>query len=406
MQKKLKLLVHVCCAVDAVYSLKFIKNSFKYHSVKAFFYNPNIVPYAEYYLRAIEAERATRINGLELIMGEYDNQLWQHCCKNFYFEPEKGDRCYNCHKILLNETAKFAASEGFDCFTTTLFMSPQKNHSLVQRAGEEAEQLYSLKFLKNDFKKNDGYLKTRQLVRQYNIYSQKYCGCASSYTLRDNLFVNMGFRSNLPKSQFILPASIEARNSIYFLRNFLENRSICVSTQTSKTLFWNIKRFCAKINGAVVMYPKAVLVGNSCSTNGVFRTRVVKALKNGTIKTEKIGVEFYYQNQKNRKNCFANNTTPKVIFSSDIKLECGDLLEVDAETEVINSADSVTLFARGKRLNDACENVRINVFEYQGFHPRGFSLEMAIEKIEHHFQKLKEGKIWLTIFSHIPIQNL
>ncbi|MEG2676460.1 MAG: epoxyqueuosine reductase QueH, partial [Clostridia bacterium] len=42
------------------------------------------------------------------------------------------------------------------------------------------ERRYGVKFLGKDFKKQDGFLKSTKLSKQYGIYRQNYCGCEFS----------------------------------------------------------------------------------------------------------------------------------------------------------------------------------------------------------------------------------
>ena len=70
-----------------------------------------------------------------------------------------------------------AKDENFDYFGTTLTVSPYKNSRLINEIGALLEQNYGVKYLYSDFKKNDGYKKSIELSRTYNLYRQNYCGC-------------------------------------------------------------------------------------------------------------------------------------------------------------------------------------------------------------------------------------
>ena len=45
---------------------------------------------------------------------------------------------------------------------------------------------YDVKYLYADFKKNDGYKKSLEFSRRYNLYRQTYCGCKFSYEAQKN----------------------------------------------------------------------------------------------------------------------------------------------------------------------------------------------------------------------------
>ena len=80
----------------------------------------------------------------------------------------------------LDRTARTAKEYGFEYFTTTLSVSPHKNADNVNRIGAEAGAKAGVKYLFADFKKKNGYLRSLELSRAYNLYRQDYCGCRYS----------------------------------------------------------------------------------------------------------------------------------------------------------------------------------------------------------------------------------
>ena len=80
----------------------------------------------------------------------------------------------------MDKTASLAASLKFDYFTTTLSISPYKHADVLNRIGEVLEEKYQVKYLYADFKKKDGYKKSIELSKKYNLYRQDYCGCKFS----------------------------------------------------------------------------------------------------------------------------------------------------------------------------------------------------------------------------------
>ena len=95
-------------------------------------------------------------------------------------EPERGKRCLKCYKLRLEKTAQIANLNNFDYFTTTLSVSPYKNSKILNEIGKELENKYKTKWLYSDFKKKDGYKKSIELSKKYNLYRQNYCGCIYS----------------------------------------------------------------------------------------------------------------------------------------------------------------------------------------------------------------------------------
>ena len=45
---------------------------------------------------------------------------------------------------------------------------------------EELEEKYKVKYLYSDFKKKEGYKRSIELSKMYNLYRQNYCGCIYS----------------------------------------------------------------------------------------------------------------------------------------------------------------------------------------------------------------------------------
>ena len=86
------LLVHICCAPDALYFLKKLREDFPNKEMVGFFYDPNIHPYEEYRLRLVETKRICRDLGIPLIEGEYDVESWMDSVKGLENEPERGER--------------------------------------------------------------------------------------------------------------------------------------------------------------------------------------------------------------------------------------------------------------------------------------------------------------------------
>ena len=95
-------------------------------------------------------------------------------------EPEGGARCKECFRLRLEASAKKAKEQGFDYFTTTLTISPLKNAALLNEIGAEMGERYGVKWLYSDFKKKEGYKRSIELSREYDLYRQNYCGCVFS----------------------------------------------------------------------------------------------------------------------------------------------------------------------------------------------------------------------------------
>ena len=78
-----------------------------------------------------------------------------------------------------------AEKHGFEYFTTTLSVSPHKNADAINRIGQRVGEEYGIRYLMADFKKKNGYLRSLQLSREYELYRQDYCGCLYSKPAKD-----------------------------------------------------------------------------------------------------------------------------------------------------------------------------------------------------------------------------
>ena len=73
---------------------------------------------------------------------------------------------------------KYAAENGFDSFTSSLFISPYQNHELMRETAERAASAFGVEFLYRDFRP---YFRAGQeKARELGFYMQKYCGCVFS----------------------------------------------------------------------------------------------------------------------------------------------------------------------------------------------------------------------------------
>ena len=184
-RKKVSLLLHSCCAPCSSYVISYLN---KYFDITVLYYNPNIYPYEEYLKRKNEQIRLINemehVNNLSIIDCDYDNDKYERLIKGLENEKEGGSRCHICYKLRLEKTAMMASDGNYDYFSTTLTVSPYKNSKILNEIGESLAVKYNIKWLYSDFKKKDGYKKSVELSKKYNLYRQDYCGCI--YSKRDN----------------------------------------------------------------------------------------------------------------------------------------------------------------------------------------------------------------------------
>ena len=176
-----KLLLHSCCAPCSSYVLEYLS---QYFEITVFYYNPNIYPESEYTKRIWEQQKLIdelpAKHPISFMAGPYDKERFYEMASGLEHVKEGGARCMKCYELRLREAAKIAKNAGFDYFTTTLSISPLKNAARLNQIGEEMGEKYGVSYLDSDFKKKNGYKRSTELSKKYNLYRQDYCGCVFS----------------------------------------------------------------------------------------------------------------------------------------------------------------------------------------------------------------------------------
>ncbi|MCR5544937.1 MAG: epoxyqueuosine reductase QueH [Lachnospiraceae bacterium] len=181
------LLLHSCCAPCSSYCIETLS---EYFHVTVFYYNPNIYPDEEYFHRVKEQEnfikRFAAKHPVKFIEGDFEkDRFYAEVAKGLEHEPERGKRCLKCYDLRLRETAKRAKLEGMDYFCTTLSISPMKDSQVLNQIGEEIGKEIGIPYLPSDFKKKNGYLRSCEISKEYDMYRQDYCGCVFSLRERE-----------------------------------------------------------------------------------------------------------------------------------------------------------------------------------------------------------------------------
>lgn len=175
------LLLHSCCAPCSSYTLEYLS---RYFSITVFYFNPNISPKAEFDKRFAEQKRLIETlpseNKISLICGDYNYDEFLNVARGYESVPEGGERCFRCYRMRLEKTAELAKQNGFDYFCTTLSISPLKNSQKINEIGFNVAEKYDVKWLPSDFKKREGYKRSIELSREYDLYRQNFCGCVFS----------------------------------------------------------------------------------------------------------------------------------------------------------------------------------------------------------------------------------
>lgn len=173
----MKLLMHTCCAPCSIYCISYLRE----HNIEpvVYWYNPNIHPYKEYEARKNCLKEYTKSIEVKAIFE--DEYGLKDFCKNTINDLE--NRCTNyCYKVRLEKTVQYAKQNGYDTFTTTLFVSPYQKHEQLKKICEELAQKYDINFLYIDFR--PGFRQGQAKARELGLYMQKYCGCVFSEEMR------------------------------------------------------------------------------------------------------------------------------------------------------------------------------------------------------------------------------
>ena len=177
--EKPTLLLHVCCGPCFTYPYEMIKEYFK---ITIIYNNSNIYPEEEYnrrlnelkgYLKAISVD-------IEVIEFPYDNLNYNKDLEPYAEQREGMDRCRICFRKRLGQAIEYAEEHNFDFVGTVMSISRFKNSQDLNKIGLELSSGKRVKWLPADFKKNGGYEKSLNIVREYGLYFQHYCGCKFS----------------------------------------------------------------------------------------------------------------------------------------------------------------------------------------------------------------------------------
>jgi hypothetical protein len=244
------MLVHICCSVDSAYYLRKLREVYPQKELTGFFYDPNIHPYGEYYLRMIDARRSCERLGVSFIEGEYNVAGWLEAIRGFEAEPEKGKRCTLCFDDRLEASAKKAVELGINEVTTTLLMSPKKDFSTLEKVARSLEKRYGVQFVSPDFRKGGGTQAQFLLSKTEQNYHQNYCGCL--FALNDQRTQQGRVAAELfsPIGQEVLPGSIEERIALYEARMELEAKGIAYRIIREKGTVSRLLRGVVKQEGA------------------------------------------------------------------------------------------------------------------------------------------------------------
>lgn len=168
----MRLCLHICCAPCTTVPHGILKEKFK---IEGFFYNPNIQPASEYHSRKNALEKYTTFTKIKINYPEYNPEVFLEAVKG---NEDKKLRCQICWRLRLTETAQFAKENNFDCFSTTLLISPYQDNEYLKNIGFEIGKDFNIHYFYQDFRPY--FEESRILAKEYNLYMQNFCGCKYS----------------------------------------------------------------------------------------------------------------------------------------------------------------------------------------------------------------------------------
>ena len=180
MAEKTRLLLHICCAPDATVPAPDLM--VEGWDVTGFFYGSNIQPEEEYRRRLGALHTLMEHAGISVVEAPYDPDLWtRHMMElGLMCEPEGGRRCTECFRLQLEAAAEEAAKRGCTHLCTTLTISPHKDVERINRTGAEEAALRGLTWENRVWRKQNGFLRSIRLSKEWGLYRQNYCGCLPS----------------------------------------------------------------------------------------------------------------------------------------------------------------------------------------------------------------------------------
>ena len=171
----MNLLLHMCCGPCSCYPVKVLRE--QGIEPTGYFFNPNIHPYKEWDMRLKAAEEFAARSEMKIITDKH-YMLRDFLRRALAAEQVENGRCRMCYTWRLEETARYAAENGFDAFTSTLFYSIYQQHELMKETAEHFAKVYGVKFHYEDFR--PGWQEGIDMSVEMGLYRQPYCGCIFS----------------------------------------------------------------------------------------------------------------------------------------------------------------------------------------------------------------------------------
>ena len=397
-----KILVHICCGVDAVWALRRLKEEFPNSEIRGYFYDPNIHPEEEYELRWLETKRVCDELGIECIKGEYELEHWLERTKGLENEPERGERCSVCHDLRLEKSSKLAKYLGFNKITTVLMMSPKKDFEVLKSIGEKTASKYGLEFVAIDFRKKGGVEKMNQLSKEKEIYHQNYCGClfALSQQRKGDYIPEL-----VSFSKGRVAGSRDELIFIKDLRLFAENLGIKCKEESFQFIGWRLISSILKIDKKPVFH---TVVYNSVSLKGIVRAKVKDVIEledKRILYLNKGNIEIWQLKDKLKEISLDEPrffTNPIFVVGNETEIKDNSKFELQLKTEFIPNSQSQNLI-----IGELSSENRLYFYSdtlIDG--SNGCNIEDIKEVIKSNLKEILQNKVCIVVFGAKHIGNL
>ena len=166
------LLLHICCAGCLCAPLEELRR--EKIQVHGYFYNHNIHPLLEFRKRLKAVRIFKESDPIEIDYCE-EYGLREYLKEVDY---EGNNRCEDCYRLRLRNTAKYAKEKGFDAFCSTLLFSKQQDHEKIKEIGEQISEQVGISFEYKDYRHLCEC--SHEIAKKKMLYRQSYCGCIFS----------------------------------------------------------------------------------------------------------------------------------------------------------------------------------------------------------------------------------
>lgn len=171
----MKTLLHICCANCAIIPVKILRE--RGVELIGYFFNHNIHPYQEFRRRFDTVQNYAEQISLSVVYN--DDYALDEFLSHVAADPTQ--RCTYCYESRLEMTARYAAENGYDAFSTSLLYSRYQQHEMIRAKGEALATRFGIDFIYEDFR--SGWQEGIVLSKGMGLYRQQYCGCI--YSERD-----------------------------------------------------------------------------------------------------------------------------------------------------------------------------------------------------------------------------